>query len=66
MKHYECVCGDALPTAYWDGYNDARKELVGGLLQSIYDACKENEHGQVVMDCGAIEALAKQYRVEVR
>lgn len=58
--------GNALQAAYWDGYNDARKDFVGSLLQSIYDACKENTNGIVVVDCGVIEALARQHGVEVK
>lgn len=46
---------------YKKGVKDTAKEI----LQSLYDACKDDDYGQVVLDYSNIESLAKQFGVEV-
>ncbi len=45
--------------------DQARKETAKEILQELYDACKDDTYGQVVVDFSALESLAKQYGVEV-
>ena len=42
-----------------------RKETAREILQPLYDACKDDSYGQVVVDFAILERLAKQYGVEV-
>lgn len=44
----------------------ARKETAEKILQPLYDACKEDTYGQVVVDFAIIENLAKQFGLEIK
>lgn len=44
----------------------ASKETAREILQPLYDACKEDDYGQVVVDFAILEDLAKRYGVEVK
>lgn len=44
----------------------ARKETAEKILLPLYDACKEDSYGQVVVDFTILENLAKQFGVEIQ
>lgn len=44
----------------------ARKETAEKILQPLYNACKEDTYGQVVVDFAILENLAKQFDVEIK
>ncbi len=43
-----------------------RKETAEKILQPLYNACKEDTYGQVVVDFAILENLAKQFGVEIK
>ena len=43
-----------------------RKETAEKILQPLYDACKEDTYGQVVVDFAILENLARQFGVEIK
>lgn len=43
-----------------------RKEMAEKILKSLYDACKEDTYGQVVVDFTILENFAKQLGVEIK
>ena len=43
-----------------------RKETAREILQPLYDACKDDSYGQVVVDFAILERLAKQFGVEIK
>ncbi len=43
----------------------AQKETAREILRELYDACKDDTYGQVVVDFSALESLAKQNGVEL-
>lgn len=43
-----------------------RKETAEKILLPLYDACKEDSYGQVVVDFTILENLAKQFGVEIQ
>ena len=45
---------------------DIEKETAEKILMPLYDACKEDTYGQVVVDFSILENLAKQFGVEVK
>ena len=47
-------------------YDKASKETAEKILMPLYDACKEDNYGQVVVDFSIIENLAKQFGVEIK
>ena len=42
------------------------KETAEKILQPLYNACKEDTYGQVVVDFAILENLAKQFDVEIK
>ena len=44
----------------------ARNETAEKILQPLYNACKEDTYGQVVVDFAILENLAKQFGVEIK
>lgn len=44
----------------------ARKETAERILKPLYDACKEDSYGQVVVDFAILENFAKQFGVEIK
>ncbi len=65
---------DCVQYAPWElikGYtekevNKASRETAEKILQPLYDACKEDTYGQVVVDFAILENLAKQFDVEIK
>lgn len=45
---------------------EIRKETAEKILQPLYDACKDDSYGQVVVDFAILERLAKQFGVEIK
>lgn len=46
--------------------NATSKETAEKILLPLYDACKEDSYGQVVVDFTILENLAKQFGVEIQ
>ena len=47
-------------------FEKIRKETAEKILQPLYNACKEDTYGQVVVDFAILENLAKQFGVEIK
>lgn len=47
-------------------FEKIRKETAEKILQPLYDACKEDTYGQVVVDFAILENLAKQFGLEIK
>lgn len=46
--------------------NAAIKETAEKILKPLYDACKDDSYGQMVVDFAILENLAKQFGVEIK
>lgn len=47
-------------------FEKMRKETAEKILQPLYNACKEDTYGQVVVDFAILENLAKKFGVEIK
>ena len=47
-------------------FEKIRKETAEKILQPLYNACKEDTYGQVVVDFAILENFAKQFGVKIK
>ena len=64
-EEWECLHNDYAKALYNARQNE-RKETAEKILQPLYDACKEDTYGQVVVDFAILENLAKQFGLEIK
>ena len=47
------------------GYAQGRDETAREILQEMYDYCKEDVFGQVIVDFNCLETIARKYDIEL-
>lgn len=51
---------------YSKALENKSKETAEKILKPLYDACKDDSYGQVVVDFAILERLAKQFGVKIK
>lgn len=51
---------------YSEALENKSKETAEKILKPLYDACKDDSYGQVVVDFAILERLAKQFGVKIK
>lgn len=62
MKCDECIYNKK---SYEEVTKEIRKETAEKILKPLYEACKEDSYGQVVVDFSILEDFARKYGVDL-